>query len=221
MEASKLNYPFAAPVVSIADPVDGLLQTVDLNQPVPVSIVVWDAARPGYFVQLKLDDELVGDIRTFTEADKPGDVVVLKLNEQLLQKNGRYKVSYLATNNENRVSENSPITHVEIDRTSPGTPLLAHIIFPTVTLGNNLTGQIAGYAGMQRGDRIQTVCNGMKGPIHTVVAEELLDTPIRIVFEREFLYSLASSSVLLEYFITDRAGNVSIMSLPISLTIQA
>jgi hypothetical protein len=221
MSISEFPYPFSAPVVPIADPVDGLLQTVDLGQPIPVEIVVWDAVRPGYFVQLKLDGELVGDIRTFTDTDKPGDVAVLKLNEKLLKANGRHEVLYQATNNGNNVTKDSPSISLITDSVAPGAALIAPIVIPQVTLGETFTVAIASYAGMETGDFIQTVCNGMKGPAHTVVDGELIDTPIRIIFEREFLQTLKSSSVLIEYFITDRAGNVSIMSLPVTLTIQA
>ena len=98
--------------------------------------------------------------------------------------------------------------------------MLSPVIFPNASLGDRLMGQIPGYGGMQRGDFIQTVCNGIKGPLHKVVEEELSYHPITIVFEREFLHGLGSSSVLIEYFVTDRAGNVSVMSLPVIVTLQ-
>lgn len=219
MSISEFQYPFSAPVVPIADPADGLLQTVDLGQPIPVEIVVWDAALPGYFIQLKLDGILVGSVRTLTDTDIPGSIVITNLNESLLNKDGFYELSFRATNPENGVSDDSPSSRIKVDCTTPGAAILASIIFPAATLGDSLTGRIAGYAGIQKGDRIQTVCNGTKGPAHTVVDGELIDTPITIIFEREFLQSLGSSSVLIEYFITDRAGNVSIMSLPVTLTL--
>ena len=217
---SEFQYPFAAPIVSIADPLDGLLQTADLAQPIPVDIVVWDAVQPGYYMQLMLNGQLVGSIYTFSDKNKPGDIVTLQLDENLLDRDEKYDLAFQSTNPISLLTNTSPVFYITVDRQKPGAALLAMMIFPTVTPGDNLTGQIAGYAGMQQGDRIQTVCNGMKGPIHTVVAEELLHTPIKIVFEREFLQSLGSSTVLIEYFITDRAGNVSIMSLPVSLTIE-
>ena len=221
MNTSEFQYPFAAPIVSIADPLDGLLQTADLAQPIPVDIVVWDSALPGYTVQLRLDEIPSGEIRTLTTLDRPGSVITMHLNQWLLSEDRNYKLSYKATNNENGVTDNSPSSPLKVDRTTPGAPLLASMIFPSVTLGENLKGQIAGYAEMKTGDFIQTVCNGMKGPGHTVIDDELLHTPINIVFPRDFLQSLGSSNILIEYFITDRAGNVSIMSMPVSLTIQA
>jgi hypothetical protein len=221
MNTSEYQYPFAAPIVSIADPLDGLLQTADLAQPIPVDIVVWDAVQPGYYMQLMLDGILAGPIYTFTESDKPGNIVTLKLSEQLLDRDGKYELRFRATSHKSYSSEDSPTTFLEVDRSIPGAALLAPIILPSVTLGEKLTACIAGYADMTIGDFIQTVCNGMKGPGHTVVDDELLHTPINIVFPRDFLQSLGSSNILIEYFITDRAGNVSIMSMPVSLTIQA
>lgn len=220
MNTSELRYPFAAPVVPIADRVDGLLQTVDLGGPILVDVVVWDAVQPGDYMQLMLNERHVGAIYTFTDKDKPGDLVTLQLDEQLLDRDGKYALTFQSTNPISIVTITSPRAYIRVDRQNPGGALLASMIFPAVTLGDNLTGQIAGYTGVQKGDFIQTACNGVKGPTHTVTDEELLHTPIKIVFEREFLHSLGSSSVLIEYFITDRAGNVSIMSLPVSLTIQ-
>jgi len=221
MNTSEFQYPFAAPIVPIADPVDGLLQTADLGQPIPVDIIVWDAVRPGYYIQLMLNGRFIGATYTFTESDKPGNVVTLQLSELLLDKDGEHELSFESTNPISIVTSISPATYIAVDRQNPGAALLSSVIFPAVTLGQNLAGHIAGYAGMQTGDQIQTVCNGVKGPYHTVVDEELQHKPINIVFEREFLQSLGSGSVLIEYFITDRAGNVSIMSLPVTLTIQA
>lgn len=221
MNTSEFQYPFAAPIVPIADPVDGLLQTADLGQPIPVNILAWDAIQPGYYMQLMLNGRPAGAIYTFTDTDRPGKIVTMQLNEQLLDRDRTYELRFRATSPRSNVSEDSPITTLKVSRSIPGAALIAAIIFPNITLGNELTGCIAGYTGMQTGDQIQTVCNGIKGPHHTVIDEELQHTPINIVFEREFLQSLGSSSVLIEYFITDRAGNVSIMSLPMTLTIQA
>jgi hypothetical protein len=220
MNTSEFQYPFAAPVVPIADPMDGLLQTVDLDRPVPVNIVVWDAVRAGYYMQLKLNDRLVGTVHTFTDADQPGDVVTLKLSEQLLANDGSYDLAFQATNPISLVSNSSPSAWINVDRFPPGAALLGSILFPTDISGSFLECKVPSYAGMQKGDYIQTVCNGIKGPVHTVTEEELVHKPVSIIFERTFLQSLGSNSVLIEYFVTDRAGNVSIMSLPVSLTLQ-
>jgi hypothetical protein len=220
MKTSALKYPFAAPVVVSADPVDGLLQTTDLDRPVPVNIGVWDAVKTGYFMQLKLNGELVGDVYTFNESDKPGDIVTLTLSEKLLDHDGVYDLAFRATNHQSLLTNDSPSIRLQVDRSTPGAALLSPIIFPEVTLGDNLAGQIPSYAGMQEGDLIQIVCNGVPGPVHSVVADELSHQPVNIIFERSFLQDLGRETVLIEYFVTDRAGNISIMSLPVYLTLQ-
>jgi hypothetical protein len=67
---------------------------------------------------------------------------------------------------------------------------------------------------------IQTLCNGTPGPAHTVQADELTLRPIEIDFERKVMQSLAAENVSFEYLVTDRAGNPSIMSLPVLLSIK-
>ncbi|HEY0288979.1 MAG TPA: hypothetical protein VGC62_18545 [Pseudomonas sp.] len=220
MKTSALKYTFAAPVVVGADPVDGLLQTTDLDRPVPVNIEVWNGVEPGYFMQLKLNGELVGDIYTFNESDIPSDFVTLTLSEKLLDHDGVYDLAFSATGHHSLVTIDSPSIYFKVDRSTPGAALLSPIIFPEVTLGDNLAGQIPSYAGMQEGDLIQTVCNGVPGPVHSVVADELSHQPVNIIFERSFLQDLGRETVLIEYFVTDRAGNISIMSLPVYLTLQ-
>jgi hypothetical protein len=67
----KAPVPLAPPIVSTADPTDGLLKTTDLSTPIPVDVMVWLAAEPGYYFQLMLNGELIGDKRVITEEDNP------------------------------------------------------------------------------------------------------------------------------------------------------
>jgi hypothetical protein len=221
METLKTPIPLPLAFVPAASPEDGLIKTAELEQPIIVNVEVWEAAEPHYYAQLVLNDQLVGSVRTITEEDQPGSVLVFELSESLFKSEGNYNLAYRASSPFSELHVISEPIKLRIDRTPPGAGLISPLIFPDVTLGQRLIAQLPSYSGMQTGDLIQSVCNGMKGPSHTVVAEELIDTPITIIFEREFLQSLGSSSVLIEYFITDRAGNVSIMSLPVTLTIQA
>jgi hypothetical protein len=221
MNSLKTPIPLPLPFVPSADPQDGLLKTADLGSPIVVKVEVWQAAEPQYFAQLVLNDQLVGSVRTITEEDKPGSILIFELAETLLTSEGSYNLAYRASSPFSELHVISDSVVLKVDRTAPGAALIGPVIFPNVTLGEHLIGQLPSYRGMKTGDFIQTVCNGMKGPVHTVVDDELLHTPINIVFQRDFLQSLGSSNILIEYFITDRAGNVSIMSMPVSLTIQA
>ena len=94
------------------------------------------------------------------------------------------------------------------------------MVFPSEPFGDEVTGLVPGYAGMEQGDIIQTLCNKIRGPIHVVQADELTLRPIEITFERDFLQSVGTENVTIEYFVTDRAGNESIISLPVELFLQ-
>ncbi|WP_268797107.1 hypothetical protein [Pseudomonas huanghezhanensis] len=220
MNTAKTSYPLPLVFVPSSDPEDGLLQTVDLSQPILVNVEVWKAAEPHYYAQLVLDDQLIGDARTITESDAPGDTMTFELPEKLLESNGIYKLAFRASSPFSEQHVVSESIELKVDRTPPGAAMLAPIIFPNVTLGEDLIGKIAGYSDMQIGDSIRTLCNGVMGPGHTVTMEETLEKPISIVFSRAYLEGLASESVLIEYFVTDRAGNVSVMSMPVVLTMN-
>lgn len=213
------QFPFSPPLVTKADPIDGLLQTGDLTRPVPVEIIIWDGARSGYIVQLRLDGELI-DVPVVVGDQKPGDTVQLQLSEHLLCESRSYSLSYQATNNINGVTRESPAAALKVDRTKPGATLLAPLIFPTATFGDQLIGLLPGYAGMEPGDVIQTLLNGVEGPAHRVQAEELTLRPVEIAFSREHLQAHAAETVSVEYFVTDRAGNVSITSLPTQVSVK-
>lgn len=214
------QHPFIAPTVPISDPTDGLLQASDLLKPIPVDISIWDDAQPGYSIQIKVNERLVGDSYVLTEDNHPGDVIRLLLDHNCLANDGEYRISYRATNHWNGVYDDSPQTTLKVDRSPPGAALLAPLIFPTASFGDSLIGLLPGYAGMARGDVIQTLCNDIPGPAHTVAADELTLRPIEIGFDRELLHSLATDTVLIEYIVTDRAGNGSTTSLPTLVSLQ-
>ncbi|MFA0995486.1 MULTISPECIES: hypothetical protein [Pseudomonas syringae group] len=215
------HYEFSAPRVPVASPVDGLMPVDSLDQPVMVEIVLWSAMLPGYFVQLNLDGNLVGERKMLTDEDKPGNVIYMELDEDYLMEERSYTLCYTATNDINQVSENTPSITLIIDRTAPGAALLAPAIFHQINLGNTLTGIVPGYAGMQPGDRIQTFCNDRQGPAYEVTSDNLTDRPVPIIFDKEFLLNLHSDSVTIGYRVIDRAGNISLPARSVTLSMQA
>lgn len=220
MNVEQQGHPFKAPAILIADPTDGLLKTSDLYGPVSVDISIWDGARPGYQVQLVLNDRLIGLPYELTENEKPGDIVKLPLTPDLLAADGSYKLQFEAMNNVNQVSQSSPAIMIRVDREAPGAALLAPLIVPAFTFGDRLKALLPGYAGMEPGDVIRTVCNGVDGPSHTVQADELTLRPVEINFERELLQGLAAEHASIEYFVTDRAGNSSVMAPSVLVSLQ-
>ncbi|WP_122869140.1 hypothetical protein [Pseudomonas viridiflava] len=220
MNLNNRSYEFSAPIIPATSPIDGLITTASLNQPLAVEIVLWDGVRAGYSIQLKLNDFNVGEVKVVSNINEPGDTLLMHLEEQYLMKSGLYHVGFEVTNHINQVSEDSPITPLIVDRTAPGATLLAPIIFPQVNFGDVLKGAIPGYADMQSGDRIQTLCNGIEGPVHVVTPQDLTDRPVQIGFEREFLTNLDSEHITFSYQVVDRAGNVSIMAQLVELSMQ-
>ena len=220
MNTSNLSHEFKAPHVPVADSTDGLIPTSNLNQSIAVEIMLWDGAQPGYYIQLMLNGLVVGETKTMTDKEKPGDVLTLPLDAHHLLNEGSYTLGFKVTNPVNQVSVDSPTVPLIVDRTAPGATLLAPIIFPQINFGDVLNGAIPGYADMQPGDRIQTLCNGLDGPAHVVTPEDLSDRPVQIAFQREFLTRLDSEHITFSYQITDRAGNVSIMAQLVELSMQ-
>lgn len=215
------KYGLSAPVVPVAD-IDGLIKSVDLESDVVVRFHVWQGAEQRDSYQLLLNGELVGSMESFPS---PPPEVGTELNllihvDKHLKEDGIYTVGYRTIGFPGETAGDSALSYIQVDRTPPGATLLAPMIFPDVTLGETLTGTVPGYAGMQAGDVIQTVCNGTEGPSHTVQVENLTIAPVKMQLYRPFLQGLDSNQVTIGYFVTDRAGNISITSKTVTLTLQ-
>lgn len=195
----KALIPLDPPIVALADPEDGLVKTVDLYSPIPVQVMVWPAAEPGYYFQLMLNGDPVGERKIIGESDNAYDLLTIDLNEKLLLDDGDYYLGYIASSPNADSHVPSPEITLRVDRSRPGAALLAPMIFPEASFGDVLTGLVPGYAGMEQGDVIQTLCNGAAGPTHTVQPEELTLRPIEIDFKREVIRGLAMENLSIEY----------------------
>lgn len=222
MNDADLKYPIplTPPLVAVADPEDGLLKTVTLNGPVPVQVMVWPAAEPGYYFQLMLNGVTVGDKRIITKEDVAYEMITVHLDEQLLSEEGEYQLGYMTVSPNTESQSPSPELTLRVDRSKPGAALLGPMIFSNEEIGEQLTGLLPGYAGMAKGDVIQTLCNQANGPSHVVQADQLTIRPIEITFKRELLESAGIETATIEYFVTDRAGNQSIISTPAMLKLH-
>jgi hypothetical protein len=215
------KYGLSAPVVPVAD-IDGLIKTVDLESDVVILFPVWYSALERDIYQVLLNGQPVGDFKSLPNPvpEEGAELSLVIPVATQLKENGFYTVGYRATTFFGQMSADSAMTTIKVHRTPPGATLLAPMIFPDVTLGETLTGIVPGYAGMQAGDVIQTVCNGTEGPSHTVQVENLTIAPVKMQLDRPFLQGLNSNQVIIGYFITDRAGNISITSKTATLTLQ-
>ncbi|WP_050585988.1 Ig-like domain-containing protein, partial [Pseudomonas syringae] len=144
---------------------------------------------------------------------------------------GKHRLAYRLTTLENGTTNDSPSSSVEVDRTPPGNPLIAPIIFPSQTrdgltseelegMGNVLSGTIASYKGMQAGDVIHTYWNNIPGPTAVVTKDDMGLKRIMVDFVRSFLESIGDIEAPVHYTITDLAGNLSMRSEPVSVKLQ-
>jgi hypothetical protein len=213
------KFDFSAPFVPAADPTDGLLHLDELSSPIEVLVGIWSAMGPGDYLQLILDNELIGPVRTLSDTEGPGQVISMEIDSQYLLNEGNFLLGFRATIYENGAPSYSKKVRLIIDRTAPGASLLAPALLPDISVGTPAKAKIPGYAGMEPGDLIQTLCNTTEGPYFLVQSDNLTTTPIEIAFTQDFLESLQSDKVTLTYHVTDRAGNRSILAQPVELTL--
>lgn len=218
MNASQY-FDFAAPSVPAADPLDGLLHIDELNSPVEVLVGIPDISSSGNLIRLMLDDMEIGPIRHLSDTEVPGQVISMSIDPRYLLDEGTYELGFRHINRLNGIASDSKTVPLLVDRTAPGASLLAPALLPDISVGNPAKAKIPGYAGMEPGDTIETLCNNTKGPTFLVQSDNLTTTPIEIPLTKDFLDSLQSDKVTLTYHVTDRAGNRSILAQPVELTI--
>ncbi|MCD5974328.1 hypothetical protein [Pseudomonas quasicaspiana] len=213
--------PLPAPTIPVAQ-ADGLIKTSDLTNDVSVFFPIWPDEILYSSARLVINDLPVGDFVQITDPRPDQDTqfeLLLHTSDQL-QIDGSYTISYQATSHENGVTEQSQGIVIRVDRTAPGGAMLASVAFAGISFGDVLNGRIAGYAGMEPGDVIQTVCNGIQGPTYHIQPKNLTTSPVEISFTQEFLEGLFSDRVNITYHVTDRAGNRSILAQSVEITMQ-
>lgn len=209
----------AAPVIPVAD-YDGLIKVSDLLAGISVNIPVDDDIKAGDLYELTLNGERTAIAHTVPLSPPLEDYIVLNLEPQYFTHDGSYAVGYEWRTFPGGIGMDSATASVRIDRIAPGATMLAQTVFPQISLGDMLQGTIPGYAGMEPGDVIQMLCNGVEGPMLVISPDHLTKHPIQITLDRPFLDSLNSDSIRISYHVTDRAGNRSIDAQTVDLTYQ-
>ncbi|GAB7531848.1 hypothetical protein PS3A_42620 [Pseudomonas sp. 3A(2025)] len=217
MKTSSNYAPPVAPTIPVAEH-DGLIKLGDLTQNILVYFPVWEGARSTEQYQLLFNDNKTGD-RISLPDPVPEGPLTLSIPLQLLENEGVYKIAYVIINPLSLLEYRSLPTMIRIDRTAPGTALLAALLFPEGNTGGALTAHIPGYAGMAVGDTVQTLCNGVQGPTYRVSEEDFTTRPMQISFSRDFLQSLGNPQIEFTYRVADRAGNQSNLAWPVTLVI--
>lgn len=222
------------PTVSVADPGDGLIKTIDLETDVVVEFALWEGARPKDSYQLRLNGKLVGIKEIFETVPPVGTILQLHIPvDSELKEDGPYTLDYEVIGFPGGIPSHSPSMTIVVDRTPPGTHQLGYMDFPEQAkagltaeelrdMGDVLTGRIFGYSGLKKGDVIKTYWGGVAGPEITLTGEEDENQSIDVVFTKAFLTSLPSPAGATYYTVTDRAGNISAdsgkVTIPLFLT---
>jgi hypothetical protein len=218
------------PTVSVSLNNEGLLPVTSLNNPIAVTFPVWAIVALNTSYQLLWDQRPIGLVKLIQADDKPGDILTLDIPVEVLTA-GEHQLAYRLLNLENGVQTDSPSTPIKIDRTAPGDPLLAPILFPTSVangltadelqaLGNVLPGTIAGYTGMQEGDVIRTYWGGVAGPVAVVGKNDMGLKRVMVDFSEAFLLDVGDVEAAVYYTVTDLAGNLSMDAQPVPVVLQ-
>lgn len=209
---------------------NGLIPAEHLLAPITVNLLTWAAATPGFTYQLVFDGAKIPPEKVITQSDKPGDILSLEIPTELLSE-GPHTVAYRVFNPNSEFENFSGEVTILIDKTAPGAPQLAPIIFPDAVqngltsselemLNNVLPGKIASYSGMAVGDVIRTYWGPVEGPMAFVDANDMGLNRVMVDFTRSFLEQADGLNAAVFYTVTDQAGNVSMRSDSISIQLQ-
>lgn len=222
-------YGLATPTIPQADPIDGLLTLETLTRPITLNFPAWIEAVPEHSYQLMVNGLRTGKTTPIV-TEKPGDPLTMDIPGPYLIKDGVYEIGYAAINDIGGVFSPSPTVPLIVDRTPPGGDLLAPLLFASHQLplteeslaaaGNILTARLPSYFDAKWGDVVRTYWGDQPGPVRVLTAEEVGGSDITFNFERSFLEQLADGDIAVTYTVTDRAGNLSIVSEPAHLRLQ-
>lgn len=212
-----------APHVSVADPIDGLIKTIDLQTDIVVTFPIWPTPPlPNDRYQLFLNGKPVGEQGIFPDpVPEPDTELTLSIPvSDELKEDGTYTLTYGAIPFPGgTIKFSQPLTLV-VDRTAPGSHQLGYMDFPSEAtdgltaaelseMGDVLTGKIFGYTGLSKDDVIQTYWGAAPGPQVFLDGNEDGTQPILVNFSKDFLLAQGNVAVPTYYTVTDRAGNTS------------
>jgi hypothetical protein len=227
---SRAEIPLPAPDIAVAfhdNDSMGLIPVSELNAPVTVDLIAWEAAIPGSSYQLWWDADEQGPVKTILQGEVPGDPLTLEIPVALLTE-GIHRLAYRTQRPHSDAWDYSSVFPVIIDRTAPGKPQLAAIQFPVAVengltaaelerLGGKLDVEVAGYTGMTKHDVIQTYWGDIEGPTAVVDQNDMGLNKVVFNFSREFLEAIPDGPHLVKYNVTDRAGNTSSDSISVEI----
>ncbi|HEX8592240.1 MAG TPA: hypothetical protein VF682_02995 [Pseudomonas sp.] len=215
------NPTLTVPKIPVADPIDGLIKTTDLDSNIEVEVIMWTDGSPQDKCQLRLNGVKIGQALSLDPLPPVGTVIKLEIPvDTELKADGSYILDYVVIAVPGGGESHSPDTPIIVDRTPPGAHQLGYMDFPEEAkdgltaaelsaMGDVLVGSIFGYTGLTRGDVIKTYWGDAAGPEIELQGNEDGSQPIEVTFDKAFLTSLGGSAGPTFYKVTDRAGNVS------------
>lgn len=201
-----------------------------LSEPLVIHLKVWPGAEPQYTYQLLWNGIPVPPQMEIVETHRPGDSLSLEAPLHLFEE-GIHTVAYRIFSPFSEEHVDSQTTTIQIDRTAPGAPQLAPIIFPDLIqsgltsselegLNNVLPGKIASYGGIAVGDEIRTYWGNLEGPVTFVDADDMGLNRVMVDFPRALLEQVGDVEASVHYTVTDQAGNLSMPSDAVSVTLE-
>ena len=218
------------PTVPVADPIDGLIKTIDLENDIVVTFPVWPGAELNDRYQLVLNGKPVGVRGELDPLPEEGTLLTLSIpGGTEFKEDGLYELQHNTVGFPGGGTPTvSPATILLVDRTAPGEHQLGYMDFPDeardgltaaelAAMGDVLTGRIYGYTGLTKDDVVQTYWGNTPGPQVPLYGDEDGSQPILVNFDKDFLLSLGNVAEPTYYTVTDRAGNTSAQSRKVTI----
>ena len=209
---------------------NGVIPVDALDEPLAIELKVWPAAKPRYTYQLKWNGILVPPAKEILDTHTPGDLLSIEAPLALLTE-GTHQVAYTIFSPFSVTYVDSLPATIVIDKSAPGSPQLAPIQFPDIiqdgltsseleSLDNVLVGEIASYGGIAQGDVIRTYWSDLEGPVAFVDTDDMGLRRVMVQFPRTLLEQVGDGEASVHYTVTDLAGNLSMASESVSVTLQ-
>jgi hypothetical protein len=238
--------PYPAPLVFAAadlapknpsGKVDTLLKTEVKDRDITLTVALPFNASPTDTIDLELNGVARGKpiaLDPFFGPPETDITIVLAKDDHLLLDEGRVDINYVVKflSGIGDSQHGTPGQFYTTDYTPPGGPLLGQLVFSADVNENGVTeaalqgdgddaylpARVPGYTGHDT-DSADTVTGVVGGNEETVDAILVGNGDIELHFKRSFIEQLDDGIIEFSYFVTDRAGNVSIRAEPVTLQV--
>ncbi|MNJ28296.1 hypothetical protein D3C77_228290 [compost metagenome] len=231
---SPLVFPASALAPAPVPPAlaDNLLLASVRNDDLTLSFILPDNIKPQDLVQLFIDGVPVGlEVEIGNTAPGAEFKIDLAASDRV---EGPHQISYRLTHLPGGGEDNGPSVPFRVDLTEAGRPFLAPLTVDPTIVEEGLTDDelegpdgaqfmsslVASYNDAELGDTIQGFINNKPAPnSFTTVTNPDFNQDVELRFTRDDIEAVGDGTLEFSYQITDRAGNVSAMSRPLTLSV--